>query len=376
MARRGHGEGSISKREDGRWMARLTLEGSGRKYFYGKTRREVQEKLNAALRDQQQGIPIPSERQTLGQFVADWLEHSAKPVIRPSTFRGYSNNVHIHILPHKIAQRPLAKLSPQDLQAFLNEKSASGLSPRSVQYIHAVLRRALGQALKWGVVARNVAKLVDPPKVSRKEIQPFTPEQARAFLTVAEGDRLAALYTVALALGLRQGEALALRWQDVDLDTGMLRVLRTVQRIKGQLIYGEPKSTQSRRTIALPETAVVALQKHRKRQLEERLLAGSEWQDNGLVFTTHIGTALDARNVIRWFKALLKKAGLPDFRFHDLRHTCATLLLVQGEQPRTIMDILGHSQISLTMNTYAHVMPAVRREAAKKMDAILRKAAE
>lgn len=184
-------------------------------------------------------------------------------------------------------------------------------------------------------------------------------------------DRLAALYTVALAVGLRQGEALALRWEDVDLDMGTLLIRRTVQRIDGKLVYGEPKSRTSRRTIALPHAAITALQRHRRRQIEEHLRAGSLWQDHGLVFTTHFGTPLDARNVIRWFKALLKKADLPDFRFHDLRHTCATLLLVQGEQPRTIMDILGHSQISLTMNTYAHVMPEVRREAASKMDAIL-----
>lgn len=251
----------------------------------------------------------------------------------------------------------------------MNAKLASGLSARTVQYIHATLRRALGQALKWDLVARNVATLVDPPRVVRPEVQPLTPEAAKALLEAARGDRLSALYTVALALGLRQGELLGLRWADVDLDNGFLHVRRALQRIDGKLQLVEPKTAKSRRTIAMPAFVVAALREHRLRQGLERMFVGEGWQDAfGLVFTTAIGTPLDEGNVRRQFKRLLAKAGLPDMRFHDLRHSCASLLLAQGLSLRAIMEVLGHSQIALTANTYTHILPQMQREAADAMD--------
>ena len=254
---------------------------------------------------------------------------------------------------------------------MMNKNLAAGRSPRTVQYTHTVLRRALGRALKWGLVARNVATLVDRPRSVRQEMQSLSPEQARVFLQAAEGDRLEALYSVAIAVGLRQGEALGLRWDDVDLDAGKLRVRVALQRVNGKLQLVGPKTAKSRRTIALPQTAVIALRKHRTRQLEERLRAGEHWQEMGLVFPSTIGTPHDARNVVRAFQKLLEQAGLPHMRFHDLRHTCASLLLAQGVHPRVVMEILGHSQISLTMDTYSHVIPSLQREAAQQMDAAL-----
>lgn len=265
----------------------------------------------------------------------------------------------------------MAKLSPSDIQPFLNDKLAEGLSPRTVRYLHAVLRRALGQALKRGLVPRNVATLVNLPKAQRPEVEPFTPDQARSFLAAIHGDRLEALYSVALSVGLRQGEALGLRWEDVDLDTGTITVRKALQRLNGVFELVEPKTARSRRTIALPQTAVTALRVHRTRQLQERLLAGSKWCENGLVFTNTFGTPIDASNLIRHFHRALVAAGLPRKRFHDLRHTCASLLLAQGVHPRVVMDILGHSQISLTMDTYSHVIPALQREAASQMDVLL-----
>jgi integrase len=371
MPKRGQGEGSIYQRSDGRWTAVISLDNGKRKSFYSKTRKEVQDKLVIALRDQQQGLPMAPEKQTLSQFLGVWLTDSVKPTVRPRTIESYSQLVRVHIVPDAIGRRVLARLSPQDLQAFLNGMLAKGLSPRTVQYLHAIIRSALNQALRWGFVARNVATLVDSPRVRRPEIKPLTPEQARCFLEVAKDDRLAALYAVAIALGLRQGEALGLRWQDVDLDGAMLRVSLALQRVNGKLQLVEPKTDRSRRSVPLPPVAVVALRQHRVHQLEERLLAGERWQNNGLVFTTTIGTPLDGHNVTRQFKMLMDKAGLPPIRFHDLRHTCASLLLAQGLSPRLIMETLGHSQISLTMNTYSHVMPALQREAADKMQELL-----
>lgn len=377
MAKRAHHEGSIYQRKDGRWAASLTLGYENgqrkRKSFYGKTQREVREQLTAARHAQQQGLPIATERQTVGRFLDRWLNESAKPTIRPRTYTSYAQLIRLHLAP-ELGRISLAKLSPQEVQEFLNRKLAAGLSPRTVQYLHAVLRRALNQAVKWGLVPRNVATLVDPPRVRREEVRPFTPEQARAFLVAVQGDRLEALYTVALAMGLRQGEALGLRWQDVDLEEGVLSVRTALQRVDGRLQLVEPKSATSRRTIALPQVAAATLRAHRASQLQERLLAGERWQESGLVFTTRLGKPLIARNVFRSFQRVLARAGIPHQRFHDLRHTCATLLLAQGIHPRVVMEMLGHSQISLTMNTYSHVVPALQKEAAGRMDEVLKSA--
>ena len=376
MAKRGQNEGSIYKAKDGRWVGCLNLGYQGgtrkRKYLYGKTRAEVSEKLTEALRNRQLGMPASNDKITFAQFLIKWLEDSVKPSVRPRTFKSYSQLVKHHIAP-ELGKIKLVKLCPS-VQSLMNRKLDSGLSPRSVQYIHAVIRRALVQARKWELVPRNVAKLVDPPRVQHFEVQALSPEQARTFLDAAKGDRLEALYTVAVSLGLRRGECLALRWEDVDLELGTLRVCHTLQRVDGGgWELAEPQSKNSRRTLGLPSFADQALRDHRKRQLEEKMLAGPDWQENGLVFTSKIGTPLDGQHLyFRHFKKLLSKAGLPDIRFHDLRHSCASLLLVQGVSPRVVMETLGHSQISLTMNTYSHVMPVLMREAADKMDALLR----
>jgi integrase len=207
--------------------------------------------------------------------------------------------------------------------------------------------------------------------VRKKEIKPLNPEEAQSFLKVVKGDRLEALYSVALAVRLRRGEALALRWEeDVDLDKGTITVRNSLQRIDGKLVLVEPKSERGRRTIALPDFAVKALRQHRARQTEERLLAGKRWQQTGYVFTTTIGTAMDGISVTRRFQRILKNAGLPRQRFHDLRHAAASLLLAQGVNPRVVMEILGHSQISLTLNTYSHVIPSLQRDATRRMDGL------
>ncbi|MGD9724361.1 MAG: tyrosine-type recombinase/integrase [Pirellulales bacterium] len=372
--KRGNREGSIFQRADGRWCAVVSLGWRNgrrhRKHFYGETRADVREQLTAALRAHQQGLPVDPERQTVAQFLDRWLTDCCEPSVRPSTLRSYRDTVRLHIAP-VLGKLPLAKLSPHDVQTFIKAQLAAGLSPRSVQYHHSVLSRALNRAVKWDLVARNVAKLVAPPRVPRHEINPFAPDEARQFLDAVAGDRDEALYTVAIALGLRRGEALGLRWDDIDFDAGTLRVRHALQRAPTGLQLTEPKSDRSRRTIATPALVARALRAHRARQLTRRLAAGSRWQDTGFVFTTSLGTPMDERAVHKRFKAVLAAAGLRHQRFHDLRHACASLLLAQGVHPRGVMEVLGHSQISLTMNTYAHVMPTLLRDAADKMDAIL-----
>lgn len=372
--RRGRGEGSITQLPDGRYQARVDLgyvNGKRqRKVVYGKTRKEAADKLNAALAKKNDGTLVVNESLTVGAFLTRWLEDSVKPTVRPRTYESYRQYSEHHLIP-TLGRIRLAKLTAQQVQAMMNEKLQAGLAPRTVQYLRAILRRALGQALKWGLVARNVATLVDPPKVTHQEVQPLSPDEVRTFLAGIRGERLEPLYITAIATGMRQGELLGLRWQDVDLDLGMLRVHQTLQRIAGELVYGEPKSARSRRTISLPAFVVAALRGYRIRQMEERLAKGPDWHDTGLVFTSEIGTALDDRNVTHRFQRTLKRLELRRQRFHDLRHCCATLLLSRGVHPRIVMETLGHSQISLTLNTYSHVMPALQREAADQMESLL-----
>jgi integrase len=230
---------------------------------------------------------------------------------------------------------------------------------------------ALNRAMKAGYVGRNVAMLVDPPRVPHNEIAPLTPSQARILLDAAKGDRLEALYSVALALGLRQGEALGLRWSDVDFESGLIHVRFELQRIEQQTRLVELKTRRSHRTLAMPPYIGGKLQEHAARQREERVLLGPEWHKSDFVFTTGKGHPLLGTNVTRGFQRLLKRAGLPKRRFYDLRHSCATLLLVQGVPARVVMEILGHSQIGLTMNTYTHVVPELSRAAANGMQKFL-----
>lgn len=371
--KRGQNEGSIFKRTDGRWCAQVNLgyvNGKRkRKYFYGETRREVQEQLTSTLRDVQQGNPVTTERLSVGQYLDRWMEDSVRPTVSPRSYVTYRQIVRNHFIP-AFGRVSLAKLTAHRVQVYLNAELAAGRSPRTVAHGLGVLRIALNQAVRWNLVARNVALLVLPPRAPRYEVRPLTPDQARVFLDVIKGDRLEALYTVAVAVGMRQGEIFGLQWQDIDLDEGTLTVRHQLQRIDGKAQLVEPKSVRSRRVVALPAVAVTALRRHQARQTEERLVAGSSWQEWGLVFASKIGTPL-TKNLTATFQRLLRDAGLPRQRFHDLRHTCASLLLAQGVHPRLVMETLGHSQIGVTMNTYSHVIPALRRSVADEMEALL-----
>jgi len=256
----------------------------------------------------------------------------------------------------------------------MNEWLQQGLSPQSVRHARTVLRTALGQALKWGRVPRSVASLVDPPRIERRDSTVFTPDEARAFLAAVEGDRLAALYHVALALGMRQAEILGLCWDAIDLDAGHLSVNRSLLRIEGKAALVEPKTKRSRRTPPLSPSLVIRLRAHRAQQGRERLILGDRslnWNDPPLVFTSAVGTPIDSPNLLKRFRRILADAYLPAIRFHDLRHACASLMIAQGLNPRVVMEQLGHSQISTTMDTYAHVMPAALRDAASQMENLL-----
>jgi integrase len=370
--RRGNSEGTIFQRKDGRWTAGAEVGGYRRKWIYGKTRREVADRLSKIQREVAEGRPVISDRLSVAEYLNRWLYEVAKQRTRPMTWRGYEHLVRLHILP-SLGRVRLAKLTPQHVHCLVTQKVREGhLSPRTIQYMHSVLRAALNQAVRWRMVHYNAAAMVSTPRVTRREVRALTPEEARCLLDAARGDRLEALYSVALALGLRQGEALGLKWCDIDFDTHVLRVRRASQRIPHhgtQLV--ETKTKRSRRSLVMPPIVINALCGHRGRQAVERLAAGERWVDLDLVFPSERGTLADGPNVTHRFHKLLNRAHLPPMRFHDLRHACASLLLVQGVHPRVVMETLGHSQISLTMDTYSHVIPALQREAADRMEAVL-----
>jgi integrase len=374
VTRRGPNEGSIHERWDGRWAGSVQIgyqDGKRiRKHVMGHSRAEVRDKMAALMRAHEKKRPIPDQREKVGPFLRRWLDEVAKPTLRASTYKSYDDLLVAHLIPG-LGKIALAKLTPAEVQAFLNRKLVGGLSPRRVQYLHAVLRRALVTAEKWGMVSRNVAKLVDPPRVPKHEISPLTPEQARHLIEASAKDRHLALYVTALGTGLRQGELLGLTWEDVDLDAARLRVRHSLANVEGHLTLLEPKTERSRRTVLLADSVVTALRAHRTRQRMERLVSGSRWSDSGHVFTTLHGTPYHAATITRAFQAALTRAGLPACRFHDLRHAAATFLLAQGMTLEDVKNLLGHSSITLTSNTYGHVLEQRQRQVARAMDAVL-----
>ena len=319
---------------------------------------------------QDRGLPAVPRRQSLQSFLEVWLRESVKPNVRPWTYHGYDAVVRNHLVPD-LGRSDLQEISPQQVQALLNRKIEEGLSPKSVQNIRGVLRSALSEAMRWELVMRNVASLVRVPRAERKSISPLSPEESRRLVEAASTDRLGALYTLCLSLGLRQGEALGLTWDRVDFDAAVIKIDRQLQRTQGRLQLEPLKTIQSRRSLPIPGPIGDRLRVHKATQDQERLAAGSRWQETGLVFTTPIGTGLEGTNVTKRFQALLRHAAIPHRRFHDLRHSCASLLLAQNVAPRVVMEILGHSQISLTMNTYTHVSSDLKRDAASSLDTIL-----
>jgi integrase len=373
-SRRGNGEGSIYElKSRGRWCAAITVYtpvGRTRKWLYGRTRREVQEKLTTALRARQQGLPPTNDRRTVAQFLTEWLA-ATKASVRPRTWERYEQYVRCHALPI-VGHIALTRLQPQQLQYLYANRIEAGLSPSSVAHLHTMLHTALAQAEAWGVVPRNVARLVRPPRTPRREMTFLTPEQVGSFLSAARGDRLEALYVVAVTTGMRQGELLALRWSDVDLKGHTLRIRATLLATKARFEFAEPKSARSRRQISLTLTAVAALRRHRAAQLEERIHIGAARTDHDLLFASEVGGPLDGSNILRRsFYPLLRRAGLPHVRFHDLRHSAATLMLSRGVPLKIVSEILGHSQISITADTYMHVTLGMQREAAAAVDAAL-----
>jgi integrase len=328
----------------------------------------VAEKLTKAMADRDGGLTFDAQNLSVREYLTRWLNDSVRGSVKPITFESYERLVRVHVAA-QLGRVKLKNLSPAHLQGLYRERLDAGLSPRTVQYIHVVLHRALKQALRWNLVPRNVATAVDPPRVHKQEIRPLSPEQTRTLLETAREDRLEALYVIAVHCGLRQGELLALRWDDVDLDAGTLRVNRTLAVTKNGPSFTAPKTAKSRRSVRLTGGAVEALKRHGGRQAQEIMKSDTLYRDQGLVFASEVGTPLNRHNLgRRSFKPLLERAGLPDVRFHDLRHTCATLLLSKSVHPKFVQELLGHATIAITLDTYSHVLPGMGDQASRAME--------
>lgn len=398
---RAHGEGSIYERPDGSWagVSRYTDPETGqtKKHFvYGKSPKEVAAKKKDFENDLKKGI-LPTNKTTVGKWLDTWLENYARIRVRQNTFEGYRLVVRSHLKP-AIGDFMLKDLQPHQVQKMLNKKLESGglkkdkdghiggpLSPRMIEYIYAVLHMALEQAVKNGLVARNVCDAVDKPKKVRNEFMPWTTEQTNLFLNSVKGNRLFPLYMVAWGAGLRRSEILGLKWEDIDLKKGALSVRRTLVRVKGDPPYkfGEPKTKKSRRTIPLPDQVTQALKVWKKHQAAENLRwnglhAHVAMEDRpafnpyNLVFCNEAGEPMNPDYISKTFKKDLEEAKLPEIRFHDLRHGHATQLLELGEDIKVISDRLGHSTITLTADTYSHVRERLQREASEKLGKVLK----
>jgi len=372
MPRKANGESSIYQDANGVWHGKVSmgLKDNGerdRRHVTGRRRADVLRKNRVLEQQREAGMAAAAGRSpTVGSWLDHWLNTIAVRKVRPSTFTRYEQLVRLHLIPG-LGHHRLDRLQPEHVEALYGRMHDSGQAPASVLQAHRVLSRALKVAMQRGRVARNVATLVDAPSMVRERPVPLTGEEARRVLAAAVGTRNAARWSVALAVGLRQGEALGLPWLAVDLDVGTLTVRQALQRQRGKgLVIVEPKSDAGNRTIALPSPLRDALRAHRAAQLAERMAAGPEWDDHGLVFAQPNGRPLDPRGDNRAWMVLLASAEVHVARLHDARHTAATLLCQQGVPIRVVMEILGHSQVSLTMG-YTHVVPDMMREAAAGM---------
>lgn len=378
--RRGKGEGSVYRREsDGKWVGTLDLGWQNgkrvRKYVYSKTKAEALKNLRELQAKSDRGEAIPDGRKSTSDYLAWWVTTIAPTRVKVSTADDYAWIIRRY-LDSGIGRIRLAKLGPEHVDTLLRDMETRGLSPRTRRQARAVLRSALSDAERYGWVSRNAAALSRCPKIEGSVTgDALSLKEAKQLLSVAQGADDGAIVTVALMIGLRLGEALALRWADVDLDSAEVTIRGTLKRRSGHGLYIDtPKTARGRRTLQLPGTCVSALRAHRRRQTAQRLKIGAAWQDADMVFTTSIGTAIDPRNQTRRFHQLTSAAGLGNRRFHSLRHSAATLMLASGVPLETISTTLGHAGLAITSDIYAKVTKPLQRQAADAMEDAFRNA--
>ena len=356
--RRAKGEGSIFKENTGYWCAEITMPDGKKK----RKRSKKQHIVRKWLHDQQSAIQtnllLKDERMTVAKYLDHFIDNVAAHTLARSTIRSYKYLIRDHIKP-EIGQIKLVNLRPNHLQDLYSAKLNAGLSPRTVQYIHSVIRLSLNQALKSGLLYRNPTDGVTPPRPRRQVPKTLSAEQAKLFLVSINDHRWYPIYVLALMTGMRKGEILGLHWEDIDLEKGTANIKHTLVTVQGKSFLSQPKSDNARRAITLSNTVIKVLK-------QQQLYSKNE----GLVFTTSTVRPVSQRNLTRHFHLALAKLGIQRIRFHDLRHTAATLLLKANVHPKIVQDMLGHSSVVLTLDTYSHVIPGMQDEAAEEMDRI------
>jgi len=370
MRKTANGEGSVRSkpRADGRWEARYTAQIDGewkRTSIFGKTRAETAQKLRAALGARDAGtLPAASGKVTVGGFLEDWIA-GVEPTLRPRTAAGYRQLIRDHLRP-AIGNVPLGKLRPEQVQRMYASMLERGSSPKTISNAAGVLHAALQQAIRWRLVSANVASLVRAPRRQRPDFHVVNSDQVHQLLATAEAasDPLTPMWALALGTGMRQGEILGLRWPDVDLDRGLLAVQHSLVHLRGTFVLAEPKTTSSRRLIHLSAPLVGRLVGHRMAETQAALREGRSYELAGFVFRRIDGRPLSASIVIKAWHHALDRAGLPRMRFHDARHSVATILMERTRNARTVADVLGHANISTTLSMYAHTTASQHEQAA------------
>ncbi|HLI70789.1 MAG TPA: tyrosine-type recombinase/integrase [Ktedonobacteraceae bacterium] len=364
-----YGGGTVYRRKDGRYVASIKNPNTGARVVrYARTQKEAEKKLEDIKFEIRQGTLATGPNQTLAQYLEYWLETVHRPLVRISTYYKNRGIIYNHLIP-AIGKITLQKLTPYHVQDLCHSKEQAGLKPGTVRNIRQVLHIALDKAVSWGLVGRNVCDVVSSPKVGVRSETVLDIGQAKQLLEIARGNRLEGLLTLTVATGLRRGEILSLKWADVDLEGGSIQIRRTMSRVgKFGIVTTEPKTAKGRRKVILPQFVIEALKQHRQYQLERKEQAGDKWEENDFVFPNLYGRFWEPTYLDQMFKRLLVKSGLPVVRFHDLRHSAATILLGMGIHPKVVQELLGHSQISITLDTYSHVLPSMQQEAMKKLN--------
>jgi integrase len=373
--------GQLIRRGERIWLVRVFLgrdSKTGKRHYANKTirgtQKDAQKYLNAKLREIDLGTYMEPAKMCLTQYLDQWLDSAAKPRVRERTYDWYKDLLEWYVRP-ALGDKNLSDIRPLDVQALYADLQAKGRSAKTIRHVHTTLSSALSQAVRWRLLVQNPVAMVKPPRQVRKEMSALSPKEASRFLKAAEKDEFGVLFALALTTGMRPEEYLGLQWKDIDVAKGTATVQRALvwNRKGGGWYISEPKTSQSRRTIPLPASVTLALSRHKKRQGAQRLLAGPKYHNHDFVFATPKGQPVNPSNLTsRNFKPLLEIAKLPTtFRLYDLRHSCATLLLLAGENPKVVSERLGHSGVSMTLDVYSHVLPTMQKAAAEKLENLL-----
>jgi integrase len=369
--RRSRGEGSIFQRKDGLWSGQITLPNGKRKCKYGKTQKEVKDWLLEQRESVAGGVYTESPDITLGDFLDRYINEIARNNCKPHTVIVYEALVRLHVKP-ALGRVKLSALRPDQIQHLYNQMYEQGLARRTVHHTHAIVHKALEYALKWGLVPRNVASAVEVATPKRRVPTVWTKEQMLQFLEAVKDQRYYALFLLACTTGLRKGELFALTWNAVDFDGRCIQVRQAAQYVTGKgMVVSDPKTDRARRKVAVPQFAMQALHDHRLRQEALAQATGDRWVKSDFVFTSNNGTLINDRNFHEEWKRLIRLAKVPDIRFHDLRHTHSTLLLLSGIHPKVVQERLGHASIAITLDVYSHVLPEMGQQAADQMEKLV-----